>query len=198
MENEDTADECFTRALEGDSGAFESLLRSHEAELRGLIQIGPLWRRSLEVDDILQVSYLEAFLRIGTLRDRSRAGYRAWMRQLVENNLRDAIRALERDKRPDARRRQTQGPEGESARTLLQRLSNDDETVSAPASAEERAEALRAAMRRLPKSYRTAIELFDLQELSADEVALQMERSRGAVHLLRSRGHDRLRELLSG
>jgi len=196
MENDETAEECLARALEGDSGAFETLLRTHEAELRALVRIGPLWRRSLEVEDILQVSYLEAFLRISTLRDRSLSGYRAWMRQLVENNLRDAVRALERDKRPDARRRQTQGPEGESARTLLQRLSREDETVSGPASAEEQVEALHASLRRLPKSYRTAIELFDLEELSADEVANRMERSRGAVHLLRSRGHDRLRELL--
>jgi len=36
--------------------------------------------RSLDPDDVLQVSYLETFLRIGTLRDRTPSGLRAWMR----------------------------------------------------------------------------------------------------------------------
>ena len=57
---------------------------------------------------------------------------------------------------------------------------------------------MRARIRALPWSYRHVIEQVDLGERDVAEVALEMGRSRGAVHLLRSRAHDRLRELLTG
>lgn len=82
------------RAAAGDSKAVEDLLRSLEPELRSSLTIPTPWRRSLDPDDVLQVSFLETFLRLSTLRDRTPAGLRAWMRRLVRNNLTDAIRAL--------------------------------------------------------------------------------------------------------
>lgn len=188
----------IARAVAGDEEALELALRRVEPELRASISIQPLWRRSLDADDVLQVSFLEAFLRVGTLRDATPGAFRAWMRRIVQNNLRDAVRALERDKRPDPRKRQTRGTRDESARTLLGRLGGGAATASGPAILKEDVDRLLDALARLPRSYRRVVELMDLDERAVAEVARELERSHGAVHLLRSRAHDRLREVLQG
>lgn len=190
------ADARVVRAVDGDRDELEALIREVEPDLRAVLSIQPLWRRSLDPEDVLQVSYLEAFLRIGSLRDPSLAGFRAWMRRLVQNDLRDAIRALERDRRPDARQRLTHGAGGESARTLFARMISDTTLASGPAVLQEDVARLHDAITCLPASYRHVVQRMDLDEVDVDVVAEELDRSRGAVHLLRSRAHDRLRELL--
>ncbi|MEZ6016897.1 MAG: sigma-70 family RNA polymerase sigma factor [Planctomycetota bacterium] len=189
-------DPLVSRAARGDDGALEELLREVDADLRARVSIHPRWARSLEVDDVMQVSYLEAFLRIGSLRERSRGGFRAWMARLVDHNLRDALKGLERDKRPDPRRRATHGDAGESARTLLARISDGTETAGGAAVRAESVARLHAAIAALPATYRAVVEALDLAERDVGEVATELGRSRGAVHLLRSRAHLRLAELL--
>lgn len=185
------------RAVDGDDAALGELLRAVEPQLRASITVQPLWRRDLDVDDVLQVAYLEAFMRIGALRERSPAAFRAWMRRLVDTNIKDAIRGLERDKRPDARRRVTQGGQGGSARTLIGQLGGSGASASAAMSDREQVERLLAAVARLPVSYRQVVEQVDLAERAVADVAAEMGRSPGAVHLLVRRAHDRLRELLA-
>jgi len=184
------------RAVAGDSAALETLLRAIAPELTSGLSIDPVWRRSLDPEDILQVSCLEAFLRIASLREPTPDAFRAWMKRIVANNLRDALRGLERDKRPDPRQRVTRGGAGESARTLLAALLDPCATPSAPAILSEDVERLRTVIRSLPRSYRLVVERMDLEERDAGDVAAELGRSRGAVHLLRTRAHDRLRELL--
>jgi len=196
MTSKDLTADQIARAAEGEKQDLELLLRQLEPELRAGLTIPARWRRSLDPDDVLQVSFLETFLRIGTLRDRTPSGLRAWMRRLVQNNLTDAIRALECDKRPDSERRVTVGHNGQSARTLLGMIAADAPTAGLRASLKEQVRDLQAAIRRLPASYRTVVQSLDLEERSVAEVAKELGRSRGAVHLLRSRAHDRLAELL--
>ena len=184
------------RAVAGDVDELERILLAVEPELRAGLTIQPLWRRNLDVDDVLQVSFTEAFLRIRSLKNATPEGFRAWMTRLVQNDLRDAIRALEREKRPDARRRQTRGPRGESARTLFARLCQTGASASGPAALEDEVARLHAAIEKLPASYRRVVRGLDLEEREVGDVAEELGRSRGAVHLLRSRAHGRLRELL--
>ncbi|WP_419186178.1 RNA polymerase sigma factor [Rohdeia mirabilis] len=188
--------EEIQRAAGGDDAALGRLLRAVEPELRASVTVQPLWRRELDVDDVLQVAYLEAFMRIGALRERTPTAFRAWMRRLVDSNLVDAIRGLERDKRPDARRRVTHVGKDGSARTLMGQLIGPGTSASAALSNREQVERLLAAVGRLPASYRLVVEQVDLAERRVAEVAAEMGRSPGAVHLLLSRAHDRLRELL--
>ncbi len=184
------------RAVEGHQKDIEQLLRQLEPELRASVTIPARWRRSLDVDDVLQVSYMETFLRIGTLRDITPAGLRAWMRRIIQNNLVDAIRGLDRDKRPDPNHRVTNAKDGQSARTLLGSVAGDSPTAGAVASQKEQIERLMEAVDLLPPSYRRVIQSVDLECRTVAEVAQEMERSPGAVHLLHSRAHDRLTELM--
>lgn len=197
MDAPSLTDDLVVRAAAGDDDAVEQLLRAVDGPLRSGLRIAAAWRRHLTVDDVLQVSYLEAYLRIGSLRDRTVDGFRAWMRRVVDHNLADAIKGLNRDKRPDPRRRVTQGVEGESARTLFARVAGSDPSVTQAIARAEQVTRLREAIDRLPADYRFVVQEADLAERRVAEIAEEMGRSPGAVHLLRARAHDRLGELLS-
>ena len=145
---------------------------------------------------MLQVTFLEAFLRIRSLEHATLAAFRAWLHRIAEHNLLDAVRSLARDKRPDAHHRITQGAAGESSRTLLLNVAGTNGTAGGAAVLAEQIARLHAAIAELPRSYRTVVEHLDLQERPLAEVATSLQRSVGAVHMLRARAHDRLAELL--
>ena len=55
------------RAAAGDVDALTELLEFVGPRVRDRLRIGPLWRSSLDADDVMQTTYLEVFLRIGQL-----------------------------------------------------------------------------------------------------------------------------------
>lgn len=59
-------EELVSRAVSGDEDALTTLLRRHGPGLRQQIapSIGAKWRPVLDADDVMQVTYLEVYLRI--------------------------------------------------------------------------------------------------------------------------------------
>lgn len=194
--HENDSDPLVIRAAEGDADALEELLGLEGDGVRDRLRIAPKWSRAVDPDDVLQVTFMEAFLRVGSLRGRTRAEFRAWLRRIAENNLRGAIRGLERDKRPESRGRLTSGPEGESSRTLLARLAEDEPSIGTRVGEGELVGALMTAVDELPASYRQVVRALDLEERSVTDLAEEMGRSHGAVHMVHARALDRLREIM--
>ncbi len=186
------------RAAAGDAEALEALLREHGPRVRAGLSIGARLRRELDPDDVMQVTYLEAYLRVGALRESTERAFAAWLARVAENNLRDAVRGLERDRRGGAERRVTRGADGEGARTLLARVAASTTTAGSAAARRDAGERLRDAVARLPRSYREVVQACDLDERPVREVAAERGTTPGAVHMVRSRAHERLRELLGG
>jgi RNA polymerase sigma-70 factor, ECF subfamily len=184
------------RAARGDADALTALLNRHGPAVRRRLVINPLWQAVLDPADVMQVTYLEAFLRIHQLEARDGEGFRAWLDRLAQNNLRDAIRELEAQKRPDPRRQVVRGPENDSAATLLETLSDGGPTASHIAASRESKQALEDALCRLPPMYAQVVRLHDLDGQSVGGVGMAMDRSPGSVCMLRARALDRLRELL--
>src|SRR5262245_21317184 len=93
----------LSRAVEGDGEALSELLLRFGPQVRaGLMgRINPKWQATLDEDDVMQASYLDAFIKIGQFRPAGVASFVGWLTQIAENNLRDAIRGLEANKRPD-------------------------------------------------------------------------------------------------
>ncbi|MEZ5963813.1 MAG: sigma-70 family RNA polymerase sigma factor [Planctomycetota bacterium] len=189
-------DQRVARAIAGDPDALEALVREATPMLRDGLRVDARWSRSFDVEDVVQVTLLEAFLRIRSLENATVREFHAWLRRIAEHNLIDAIRALESARRPDTDRRVTRGPDGESARTLLLQVADADATAGHRAAAAEQIARMHEAIARLPRSYRDVLRLVDLEQRSFAEAAAALERSVGAVHMLRSRAYDRLRELL--
>lgn len=183
-------------AAAGDIEAMTELLQAHAPAVERSLSIGREWRAVLEPADVMQVTYLEAFLQI-TRYDPERAEpFRAWLLRIAENNLRDAIRGLQRQKRPQPANR-VQLPAGcDSELDFIAELGVTTTTPSRHATRDEHVALLHKALEALPDDYGEVVRLYDLQALPIAEVSRRMGRSPGAVHMLRARAHDRLRQLL--
>jgi RNA polymerase sigma factor (sigma-70 family) len=195
-------DALLERAKAGDRPALIELLEACAPRVRGRIvpKITPYLRPFLDEDDVMQVTYLEVVTRFETFTDGDAHGFLSWMSRLAENNLIDAVRMIEADKRPNPRNRVEtagrRGPDGEAMQALVEMIGVTVTTPSAAAAGDEIKSALSAVLDRLPPDYATVIKLYDLQGRSASELAAELNRSEGAVYMLRARAHDRLRDLL--
>jgi RNA polymerase sigma-70 factor (subfamily 1) len=190
-------DALLNAAATGDARALAELLHRIGPAVRRHLLISPVWQGMLDAADVMQVTYLEAFLRVAQLRAHTTQGFVAWLTRLAQNNLRDAVRELERQKRPDPRRRRRRGRADDSASTLLNQLCGTTaRTPSRSAARHESQRALETALSQLPPAYAQVVRLHDLEGQPVVEVAQALGRSAGAVYMLRARALERLRKLL--
>lgn len=185
-----------TAAAQGDTDALRSLLLLHGPAIERSLDIPTKWRGVLDAADVMQVTYLEAFLHITRCDPTRGEPFARWLARIAENNLLDAIRALGRQKRPQPERRVTPRATQESMVELVALLGATTTTPSREFAADEACQRLAAAVEVLPDSYRLAVRMYDLEGRSIEDVADALGKSPGAVHMLRARAHDRLREML--
>ncbi|MBK9119973.1 MAG: sigma-70 family RNA polymerase sigma factor [Phycisphaerales bacterium] len=189
--------ECILgRARVGDDDALAELLERFGPATRGELKLAARWQGEIDLDDVMQITYVDAFLRIGSCVAQHEATFQAWLVQIARHNLLDAIRGLEADKRPPVTRRITSGSNGDSYVQLCELLGGSTSTPSRTVSREELRTHIDAAIQRLPADYAQVIRLMDLEGHSGVETAARMGRSRAAVHMLAGRARERLRELL--
>jgi len=189
-------DALVERAADGDLEALEALLREHAAAIASALPVDGKLRRELDQDDIVQITSIEAILRIRTLKTQTLQGFCAWFQTLAQNNLRDVARSMQTVKRSPGGKRITHGAGGSSARTLFHSIVSEGASPSAIVNEKEQISRMLAAMQQLPASYAKVIQLLDLEEGDVEAVAASMGRSKGAIHMLRMRAHARLRELI--
>jgi RNA polymerase sigma-70 factor (ECF subfamily) len=188
-------------AVAGDREALSRLLRELAPAIRARLRgsISPKWQSAFDLDDVLQVTYVEAFMRIREFQIADAEPVRAfegWLVRSAQNNIRDAVKWLERDKRPPAgqqpRRRADEAQFGDMLETITMQLS----TPSQRASRAEAVRLLERAFDRVPADYARVVRLYDLEQAPAEAVAARIGRSVGAMYMLRARALTRLRELL--
>jgi RNA polymerase sigma-70 factor, ECF subfamily len=198
--NEQDLNAVLQRAMAGDTKAITLLLEECGPKVRARIEqrIAPAMRSMLDADDVMQVTYIEAVLRIGRFTGGGPSGFLAWLTRLAENNLIDAIRSLEAARRPDPSKRITSGPRSghESMMALIDVLSGSLTTPSRHAARGEAAQHMEAALKSLPGDYERVIRLYDLEGKPMAEVARELGRTEGAAYMLRARAMDRLREAM--
>lgn len=185
------------RAVQGDEEALVRLLEASGPSVRQDIRrrIPRDLRRWLHEDDVMQEAYAEAFLDIAAFCPESHGRFTHWLSRIAQHNLIDAIRHLTALKR-DSRRRKRNAPE-DFAWFSLDWLPADQTTASGAATRAELRGVLERALEQLPRSYRTVVRLYDLEHLSAQEVARRLQCSPGAVFMRRRRALDMLRQRLA-
>jgi DNA-directed RNA polymerase specialized sigma24 family protein len=102
---------------------------------------------------------------------------------------------LQAEKRGQRRRVEPSLPGGSLA-VLYSQLGCSTSTPSRRASQLEAWTHLEQAISKLPDTYRTVVEMYDLAEQSAEEVAAAVHRSPGAVFMLRARAHRQLGDIM--
>ncbi len=192
------SDDIFRKANTGDAEALAALLRELGPKVRERIapKIGTQWAGLIEADDVMQVTYLETFVQFGRITIKDERSFTAWLTRVAENNLRDAIRAFGRAKRPDPRKRVTGPVNDESYVGLVEVLGVTTTTPSRVAARREAVSIMDRVLAKLPVEYARVVRLYDLECKPIEEVSRELGRSTGACYMLRARAHDALREAM--
>jgi RNA polymerase sigma-70 factor (subfamily 1) len=186
------------KARNGDLEALSELLVRLDPALRRRMrgQIPARHRGAFDEDDVLQVTYCEAFLRFTQFAGNDTVSFLSWITRAAENNLRDAIRELERAKRPPRKHQLKLSFPDDSYAVFLQELVAAGTTPTRHARRAEIQNVITDALADLPPDYARVVRLYDLDGRSIADVAKELGRRPGAVHMLRQRARERLRELL--
>lgn len=176
-----------------DFEAFRSYLfllaRSH---------IGSRHQARIDPSDIVQQTLLDAHQKADQFRGNSDGERLAWLKQILANNLADAVRGLARAKRDVCRERPLDQQVGESFGRVEGWLAAAQSSPSQQVVRAEELLRLADALTTLPEPQREAIVLHHLQGLPLAEVGRQLEKSPAAVAGLLHRGLKRLREQMGG
>jgi RNA polymerase sigma factor (sigma-70 family) len=168
-----SVDQIIVRAVAGDRDALTTLLERFGAEVA---------QRVAGQIDGLDACDARSFC--------------AWLTRVAENNLHDAIRGLQAEKRPHPAKNIQPSPDHDSYVGLFELAGGTGTTPSRAAARGEIRQLIEAAVRKLPDDYAEVVRLCDLQGHSVADVAERMGRSRGAVHMLRARALGRLQAIL--
>ena len=174
--------------LEQFRGYLLLLARSH---------VDARFHANLEASDIVQQTMLEGFQRREQFRGDCEAQLATWLKQILMNNLADAVRALGRAKRDVKRECRLEAAIGDSFSRAEGWLVADQTSPSQRAANVEQLVHLAGCLSRLPDDQREAVMRHHLQGWTLAELAVHLQRSEGAVAGLLHRGLKQLKQMLS-
>ncbi|MCB1282567.1 MAG: sigma-70 family RNA polymerase sigma factor [Salinibacterium sp.] len=192
--------EWIEAAQAGDSGALESLLLEVYEPLRARLEPGiPSWARSvLDVDDLIQPTFAQAFRDFASFELRGPGSFLAWVRSIGEHRLLDALKGLGRQKRGGGRHRVVAraGSGDSSVAEVLDLLADDAMRPSQIARRREAQEALERAIDMLPEDAALALRMRLIEGRSLEEIGERIGRSPDGARGLIQRARTELRERL--
>ncbi|MDR1074866.1 MAG: RNA polymerase sigma factor RpoE [Xanthomonadaceae bacterium] len=163
--------ELVRRVQQGDSAAFDILVRKYQQRIIGLVgRYIPDWS---ECQDVAQDAFLRAYRAIGGFR--GEAQFYTWLHRIAVNTAKNYLVAHNR--RPPADDIDAADAGQYDAGT---RLRNTD-TPEREAMRQELEETVMRAVDALPKELRTAITLREVDGLSYEEIAQKMDCPIGTV-----------------
>jgi RNA polymerase sigma-70 factor (ECF subfamily) len=171
-------------ARAGDQDAFRRLFEKYQRRLSLFVhyRLGENLRVSMDVDDIVQETLLEASRDLSGFEYRAPDSFFRWLASIARHVIEDAARRESRRKRDGGRR-------VDCADVTLK----DTLTPSRILFQSERVQALMRRLDELPPQYREAIVLAKLEGLSPAEISARLGKPREAVALLIHRALKRFR-----
>src|SRR5262245_48643354 len=148
----DGSDEDLVRfAVDGDEAALTKLLEQFGLQVCGEIdrKLSARWKGRIDPDDVMQVTYVEAFLRIQDFVPTGPGSFLAWLRRIADNNLKDALRETQRRTRALTRIPPARPYDDDSCISLLERLGATSTTASRVVARHEVRQHLEAALQQL-------------------------------------------------
>jgi len=182
-------------ATGGDRASLERLLlANYDALARRLAAKLPSRLQATQaVEDILQLTFFQAFRDIARFEPRGGAGFGDWLARIADNRLLDAIKQHDRVKRGGERQKLEDAAAAESSvMSLLDWIAANDTSPASVVARGEAIAALHVALASLPHDQHEAIRLRLLEGKSLDEAARAMGRSSDAVRGLVQRGKQQL------
>jgi RNA polymerase sigma factor (sigma-70 family) len=169
-----TPDSLIEQCLSGDQAAWDTIVRQHWRKVFNVAYkfVG----KHDEAEDLTQDIFLKIFKALNTF-DR-RANFQTWIISISRNLCIDHYRSVRKERQTIAREVDT---------TDLQPASRERTPYAVAEHHDLRAQ-LKQALETLPSTLRTAVVLRDLQELSYQEIADQLQLPEGTVKSRINRG----------
>jgi RNA polymerase sigma-70 factor (ECF subfamily) len=186
--------ELLDSARAGSQEALGQLLQACRGYLLSIAnrELDAALAGKLGASDLVQETLLEAQHDIGQFRGACEADLLAWLRQILDHNLRDVRRRyMEAGKRCVGREEPLAGGSGDAAI-----LADSVKTPSVQVSNDEQIQQLCRAMNRLPQDYRQVIQMRNWELLPFAEIGARMQRSEDAARKLWVRAIERLQHEL--
>lgn len=143
--------------------------------------------------DAVQQTMMQVAQKLGDFRGNNRAQLFAWVREILDNEVKQIRRSYQTEKRNVARE---VAVEPDNSREAGIDLSAQLLTPQSAALLKEETQAIQAAIASLPEDYRQVIELRNWQKLSFAEIGRKMDRSENAVTKLWFRALVRLEQAM--
>ncbi len=180
------------RIRAGDENAFSSLFRKYSPRLSVLIhyKLSPETRNRVEVDDILQETFMAASRQLETFIYRKPGSFMSWISRIADHVIVDTVRHQGRQKRHPGdllRLKTASNPQGAEA--------VDPATPSRILAGKERIQQVLERLNALPEDYRQVVLLARMEGLPLGEIAERLGKSREHVAVLLHRAILRLREM---
>jgi RNA polymerase sigma-70 factor, ECF subfamily len=175
---------------EGSGAAYETLTADYQQPVYNLVS--RLLNDPSEACDVVQEVFLKVFRKIGSFRGDS--SLKTWIYRIAVNEAYNYKRWFSRHRKPEV------GLENEEEGNVsyYQKLSDPGRSPFDNASDLEQHALIEAALARLNPSFRTAVVLRDIEELSYEEIAEILQVALGTVKSRILRGREALRKELAG
>lgn len=189
-------DELIRGAKAGDDRAINDVLAASRSYLNVLAaaRTEPWMRAKFDPSDVVQQTLVDANGALGRFDGESEGQWKAYLKQMLLNNLQDAIRQYRvAERRNVDRERDLHFNDGG-----LRPLANQDPTPSRTAADAERDFELAAAIDSLPDDYREVVIARNLRKEPFSQIADAMGRSEAATQMLWTRAIRKLQSVLQG
>lgn len=171
MDNRETDQQLVERAQQGDTRAFDLLVKKYQHKIIGLI--GRYVHDHAEVQDVAQEAFIKAYRALANFR--SESAFYTWMYRIAINTAKNHL--VSRGRRPPGSDMDVADAEiiDQSGRLA------DSETPEAAIARDQLEAAVYEAIDRLPDDLRTAITLREFDGLAYEDIAHVMQCPVGTV-----------------
>lgn len=150
----------------------------------------------VDLSVVVQQTLLEAHQAGDRPTERDDDALARWLRQILANNLVDEVRKFRTQARDVERERVQEADLDASSARIESWLAAEQSSPSQRAIRNEELLRLAGALAHLPEEQRRTVELHHLKGLPLRDIAVDMDRTKGAVAALLFRGLKKLRERL--
>jgi RNA polymerase sigma-70 factor, ECF subfamily len=189
--SEGSFDQLLQRAVAGDDSAINELIEDLRPYLLLIANkdFDPEMQGHLAPSDLVQSALFTAQRKFTAFRGESAETLRAWVRQILKNNLIDARRKMHSLKRG---RGSNMGLDSPAAQVLA----NSEESPSMSVCRHEKTALLQQALALLPESYRRVIRLRNLEQLGFTEIGNQLNMTEDGARKLWARAIKHLASIV--
>jgi RNA polymerase sigma-70 factor (ECF subfamily) len=162
-----------------------------------VVKLGCRLQAKVDASDVVQQTMLDAYRDLPQFRGQDEAQFKAWLREILANNLKGEFRYWKAQIRDPAREVSLARQIEQSSVGMERFLAAEQTSPSQQALRNEKYDRLADALTRLRQEQRVAVILKHFEGWSLAEIAQEMNKSTMAVAGLLKRGLNHLHQLMS-